>query len=77
MITLYARQEPTNDPIIRTHFPESKRRDTVIYWDRQCTRPKARIPWHHKGRPISRKIVTLNCYQWRLHWLPSLKNRKP
>ena len=69
MHTLYARLEPTTDSILLSMKPNSKRRDTVIYKDKACTQLKARIPWFHKNRPISRKTVMLNCNQYRLEWL--------
>lgn len=73
MITLYARQEPTTDETLLKYEPEAQKFDTVIYNNRECTEPKARIPWHHKGRPVRRGHVTLNCYRWKLQWLPTIK----
>lgn len=72
LITLYARQEPTNDGILLSLSLESKRHDTVIYKDRECTEIKATIPWHYRNRPISRKTITLNCYRFNLEWLPKV-----
>lgn len=68
MIALYARLEPTTDEVLLRQHPRSKRRDTVIYNDPKRTEVKARIPWHHKNRPVSRNYVTLNCYRYHLIW---------
>lgn len=69
MHTLYARKEQTTDSTLLSMEPNSKRKDTVIYEDKACTQVKARIPWFHKNRPVSRKTVMLNCNQYRLEWL--------
>jgi hypothetical protein len=69
MHTLYARLEPTTDSTLLSMEPNSKRRDTVVYEDKACTQEKARIPWYHKNRPISRKTLMLNCNQYALEWL--------
>ncbi len=69
LITLYARKEPTTDPILKSHG-EDKRQDTVIYADRACTQLKARFSWLFSGMPRrGQKLVTLNCFRWHLEWV--------
>lgn len=69
MLTLYARLEPTTDQTLLDMCPNTKRKDTVLYSDQECTKVKARIPWHHKNRPVRRQRVMLNCYMWRIVWV--------
>lgn len=77
MLTLYARREPTTDPEVQTQWPGMAtgrpRFDVVAYSDPDCRTFKARWRWWHSSRPDRRfKRVTLNCYRWRLEWLPDL-----
>lgn len=76
LITLYARREPTTDPVVRQYAPESKRRDVCLYQDRECSVLRARIPWHHANCPRTRRTITLNCYRWRLEWLPAVDHQE-
>lgn len=69
MITLYARQEPTTDETTRQLWPETKAKDTVFYRDADCSDLVARIPWHHRNRPVRRKTVTLNCFTYSIEWV--------
>ena len=70
LITLYARKEPTADSVSRAHGLGDKQ-DVVLYADKECTRQKARWPWHLSNCPTRRnKFVTLNCWRWKLEWLP-------
>ena len=73
MITLYARREPTTDDVLLKHAPKTKRFDVVFYVDRQATQPKARFMWYaaESFRSTS-KTVMLNCYRWRIEWLPKV-----
>lgn len=76
LITLYAREEPTTDPIARATTRDFGARlpfDTVLYRDRDATEPKLRWPWHVKGRPVRRLFAMFNCYRWRLEWLPRVE----
>lgn len=66
---LYARQEPTQDKVIITYQSDSKKMDTVFYKDKKALEFYALIPWHHSNRPISRKKVTLNCFNWEVEWI--------
>lgn len=71
-LTLFAREEPTTDDVLRQYAPEAKRLDTVFYEDSACQVPYARIPWHHRGRPRKRRSVVLNCFRWNLQWVSPL-----
>lgn len=72
LITLHARQEPTTNPETLSLWPNTKSKDTVLYEDEGLTRVKARIPWHHRNRPVSRKTTMLNCWRWRFEWHPAI-----
>ena len=71
LLTLYARREPTTDSVLLKYAPEAKRFDVVFYMDRNAIMPKARFMWFSAEnlRP-TRKTVMLNCYLWRIVWLP-------
>ena len=74
MITLYAKKEPTIDPVSIHHGV--KEMDTVLYRDTAHTDEKARIPWHHSNCPDRRyKYVMLNCYRWRISWTNTTETR--
>ena len=73
MITLYARKEPTTCAITFALAPTQ--RDVVIYADSKATQHKARIEWHNASKPTRRnRYINLNCYRWRLEWLPDLED---
>lgn len=73
--TLYARLEKTTDNVLARYAPEAiarnrkRHRDAVFYRDRDCREPYARIPWHHKNRPTTRKTVTINCTRYQVEWV--------
>lgn len=74
MITVYARREPTADSLRWSlpGYPFGKR-DVQVYRDAECTNPFARIPWHYSSCPRrAQKTIVLNCYRWRLQWVPDL-----
>lgn len=78
MITLYARQEPTNDDTAIKQLKNSPReleglKDACLYNDKDCKSLKVRIPWHHKEKPFSRKTVTLNCSEFAIEWVDPLE----
>lgn len=60
MNTLYARLEPANAP--------KNRRDAVFYADPERSQRVAVVPWHHTGRPTTRRVVTINCTRWDVVW---------
>lgn len=68
-LTLYGKKVPTTDSTLLAMEPNSKRRDSAFFTDKECTEEFARIPWHHKNCPISRKRVTFNCYTYDIEWL--------
>ena len=68
MLSLYAKKEPTADPVTLQYGPKGKL-DTVLYRDRACTQAVARWPWHHSNCPRKNQTrVTFNCYRWDLIW---------
>lgn len=76
MITVYAKREPTTDPILNDptadlmlNHPKGKQ-DVQIYRDRECKTPFVRFLWWQKSKPDRRyRYITLNCYKWRLRWI--------
>ena len=78
--TLYARFEPTDDPILHKYATEPldhRHQDLVFYDDAACTRFKARHTWHFgttirkDWRRISEsRPVTLNCCAFNVEWAP-------
>lgn len=69
LLSVYARKEPTQDPIDqKLGFKEKM--DTVFYRDAACKVFFARKPWHQSGHPRKNtRRVTLNCWPWALHWV--------
>jgi len=64
LLPVYLRKELTKDPYAQGKF------DVAAYADPECTKLKARYPWHHEDKPTRRnKYVTLNCYKWRVVWV--------
>ena len=62
MLTKYARQMAASDGT-------PGKRDTIIFNDPECKSVYCRWAWWNKGRPVSRRTVTLNGYRWRLEWV--------
>ena len=70
MITLFARKELTQDAIDK-RLGFNARRNTVLYKDANCTDRVATWPWHYSNCPRrNSKTVVLNCWRWKLQWLP-------
>lgn len=72
-LTLYARKEPTTDPV--SVGLRLARFDTVAYADRQCTKPMARWTWHLSNCP--RKLqpsAFVNSARFNLEWLPDVQS---
>lgn len=66
----FARLEPTTDHLT---LPSENRKDVVIYSDQAGTEFVGRFPWWHKALPDRRyRYITLNCYRYRLLWLPEI-----
>jgi hypothetical protein len=73
LITLFARKEPTSDTVSKA-LGMARRMDTVLYRDAACTDVAGRYSWFYSGCPDRRfKTVMLNCWKWKLEWLPALK----
>lgn len=69
LITLFARKEPTVDPVSIAHGLAHKQ-DTVLYQDRECTRRYAIWNWAYSNCPRRKqRTVMLNCYRWKLEWI--------
>ncbi len=64
MIKLYAKQVPAEDG--------SNHKDTLIARDPLFTDIKVRWPWYKPNRPVARKQITLNCYEWELVWVNAI-----
>lgn len=71
MLTLYLRREPGR-PFPGEGFPPPPRAFSVqAYADEAATVRKGRWAWWQSGRPDRRnRYVMLNCYRWRVQWLP-------
>lgn len=70
LFTLYARREPSTDPVLKTYAPGSKRNDVVFYRDAACTRPYGRWAWHVSPAPNRRRrSIVLNCFRWAVVWV--------
>lgn len=70
--TLYARREPTTDPVCLRYCPPaqlSALRDVVLYADRAATKPVAR--YSAMGTKLDRRnrYVNHNCARFALEWL--------
>ena len=69
MITLYARREPTIDPLILKTDPMTTKTDVVLYEDEDLTKVKTRILWYSSNCPRrGKKTIKLNGYIWTLKW---------
>ena len=74
MKTLFARLEPTTDPVSLAVFPEAERKrlkmmDTAIYADAAMTNRLVLFSWHRSDRPDRRRrMLVLNCACYRLEW---------
>lgn len=68
MITLYARKEPTIDEVTLKYWPDTDKKDTVLYEDEECTKVKAIFTWE-KAFPRTKKQVILNCYTYSIVWV--------
>lgn len=67
---VYARIEPTRDEATRKAWPDTKKRDVVIYEDLACTKVFASYPWYLSTKPAKEnKTITLACVNWRVKWL--------
>jgi len=79
LITVYARREVTTDSATKQMYAAQGRpnafhqhQDVQIYRDRRAKKRFARFGWFMSNCPTRRnKYVTLNCYRWRLEWLPN------
>lgn len=84
LITLYARYEPAlvretlldaMSSIVPGGFAATLRmRNVVLYADASALVEKAHFGSFDSQRPTRRsKTVMLNCWRWKLHWLPDLQ----
>lgn len=76
LIRVFARYEPTTDPVAKANLCRAdlaRARDVAIYRDAAATQGFARFNCGSK-RPTRRtSVVTLNCWNWALHWIPNLR----
>ena len=78
LIRVFARYEPTNDPIANANLCRAdlaRALDVAIYRDAAATQRMARFNSDRKRPNRRTKFVTLNCWNWAIHWLPSVKQR--
>ena len=74
LLTLFARYEPTTDPVARAYLPAQqldKARDVQIYRDDACTQPAARYRFGSTRPTRSSRTVMHNCFRYALTWLPA------
>lgn len=67
LLTLYARKEPSRDPLSRQHNLDTQ--DVIFYKDAACTQFYARWTWDRSPPRRNSKKVILNCWTWALKWL--------
>ena len=75
LIRVFARYEPTTDPIAKANLGRAdlaRARDVAIYRDSSATQRMARFNCDRKRPNRRTKVVTLNCWNWSVQWLPSL-----
>lgn len=75
---VYARYEPTTDPIAIKYLPPSelaRASDVAIYQDEEATLPLARYGCDRKRPNRRTKVITLNCWRRSLLWMPSLRRK--
>lgn len=75
LLTLFARHEPTTDPICKQYLPPAlltKATDVQLYRDSACTQPAARYRFGMTRPTRSYKTVMHNCWRFALEWLPPL-----
>ena len=64
LLTVYCRKVENTPP--RSFSVE-------VYRDKEMTRKFVDFAWWQTSRPDKRnKFITLNCYKWRIEWLPDL-----
>lgn len=64
LLTLYAQRMPAK--------AAPGEYDVCVYADRAGKTLKGRFAWYLSSKPTRRnKYVMLNCYRWRLEWLPA------
>ena len=69
LIKIFARREPTVDPVAIQHGLKQKR-DVVFYRDAAATDRFVRWSWYKSPPRRARRTVTLNCWLWAVEWLP-------
>jgi hypothetical protein len=69
--TLYARKEPPIDTSTLRQGLQSKK-DVLFYRDIACTIRYWHWAWHTFQPRKTKKTITLNNQQWRIHWLADL-----
>lgn len=74
-LRLYLRREPTTDPLLLSrmqYLTGPAKLDVVAYRDPGCQVRVARWPWDYKRPDRRTRRVYLNCYLWRVQWLPDM-----
>jgi hypothetical protein len=71
-LTLYARHEPTTDPVCLHYCPPAQLpalRDVALYRDPQATKQIARFSAFQTRPARHSRYVRINCYRWNLVWI--------
>lgn len=74
LIRVFARYEPTTDPFAIANLCQAdlaRARDVAIYRDAAATQRMARFNCDRTKPNRRTKVVTLNCWNWAIKWLPS------
>lgn len=71
LLTLFARKEPTVDPVALS-LGLSHKKDVVFYKDEACTQRYCIWSWYLTPLRKTRQTVTLNCWPWSIKWLEDL-----
>jgi hypothetical protein len=80
LIRVFARYEPTTDPIAKANLCRAdlaRAKDVAIYRDAAATQRMTRFTCDSRRPNRRTKLVTLNCWNWALQWLPSLRLPRP
>ncbi|MBE7465985.1 MAG: hypothetical protein HS116_21120 [Planctomycetes bacterium] len=73
LLKKYARKEPSRDPILRKYVPLAYATEVRVYNDLRAKNLYAIFPWGMWKPRKGAREATINCYRWKLIWLPDLK----
>lgn len=68
---VYLRKAPSTDPVLKQYWPNARKTDVLVFEDAAGQKLKATFRWDSSRRPNRRtRTVMLNCFPWRVVWLP-------